>query len=235
MSLADIIARKKAAAEAASKPTKVEAVEQQVAAQEITNAQATAAISEEVAKPVEKPLTFAEKMALKRAQAAAAPTLSDPVTATSTTETELPNVVAPVTEPAQPASSSVELPAPIPALPDTGKQKDKQAQQDRINEADPATAQAYADIADRLRTLEDLSESDLKNAMSELKTALLANPNAVSLMEDTDYAQMVIALRRLTKEDQVEAAKEKTTGGRKKKPTLDLSDPAAVEAAFAEF
>ena len=233
MSLADIIARKKAAAEAASKTT-VETIRVPAEVAKAVKADPVGAVAalEEAAKPaVEKPLTFAEKMALKRSQSAAASTTIDPEPAVSTTENESPKVVAPITEPALPASSSVEPPAPILVSQDTGKQE----QQEKVNAADPSTAQAYADIAERLRVLADLSDTELKNAMSDLKKALLANPNAVSLMEDTDYAQMVIALRRLTKEDQVEAAKEKTTGGRKKKSTLDLSDPAAVEAAFAEF
>lgn len=245
MGLAEILAAKKAKEQQAITPA--QAVEQQVAAQEITPAEAdkfldkinihgtetgrtSSAAPQEAAKPATgKPLTFAEKMALKKQQngvpAVAAQTTSDPVIAASTTSATQsdPKVVAPTTQPAPSAEVRESTAAIIPAQNATGN-----------SGADTATAQAYADIAERIKSLSDLSDTPLEHAMRDLKKALLANPNAVSLMMDSDYGQMVIALRRLVQEDTVEAAKEKSTG-RKKKVTIDMTDQAAVEKFFDEL
>lgn len=76
--------------------------------------------------------------------------------------------------------------------------------------------QAYSNIRTQIEELEKISdEEDLKGAMQTLKKALMQNPAAVSLMEDTDIGKMVIALRRYVK-DAVLARKEKTSGEKKK-------------------
>lgn len=173
-----------------------------------------------------KPLSFAEKMALKRAQDAAAQNTSSPATATSTTATESPKAEAPITSPAPSAEMRESPAANIPVSNDTTTPK---------QDADPETAQAYADIAARIKALNDLSDTPLENAMKELKKALMANPNAVSLMLDTDYGQMVIALRRLTKQDQIEAEADKKKGGNGRKKKVDFTNPDEVQAVFDEL
>ena len=99
----------------------------------------------------------------------------------------------------------------------------------------PEIAQAYADIRSRIDSLEALDDGPpLESAMKELKAALMKNPNAVELMLDRDIGQMVIALRRITKEAIIEAATEKTgkKNGRKKNIILSVED---VEKAFEEL
>lgn len=93
--------------------------------------------------------------------------------------------------------------------------------------------QAYADIKPRIDALLSLSDTPLENAMKDLKKALLANPNAVALMEDTDFGKMVIGLRNMTKEAAVESLKEKISG-KKSKSKMNL-DPDAVALAFEEI
>ncbi len=100
-----------------------------------------------------------------------------------------------------------------------------------------ADDQAYADISSRIEQLEAMEDEALAGKMSELKKALMANPNAVALMLDTDIGKMVIALRRLTKEAQVEAVKEKAakkTGSSKKQKAFVI-DADTLGAVFDEL
>lgn len=228
MSLADILAKKKAAAEGSNPTPTVTPAPTKAPDLPKSFEKVEDKMKEEGNTPVGKPMTFAEKMALKKAQTAApavaAQTVTEPVTVTSgssVTQSD-PKVLAPNTEPAQSAEQKVSQPVSTLAKGDTGT-------------ADTETAQAYADIHARIEALADLSDTPLEGAMSALKKALMANPNAVSLMLDSDYAQMVVALRRLTKEDQLEAAKEKTTGRKRTKKTVDFTNADEVQAVFDEL
>lgn len=145
-----------------------------------------------------KPLTFAEKMAQKKAAEAGASVSATVPTATA----------APVATPAPQAPSAV-------------------------LEID-SVKQAYVDIKGKIDQLEATSEENLKDAMSTLKAALMANPAAVSLMEDTDMGKMVIALRRYTKEEVIAASVNKKVG-RKPKETIDLTDPTVMQAVIDEL
>lgn len=83
--------------------------------------------------------------------------------------------------------------------------------------------QAYVDIKAQIEALETIpDEEDLKNAMSVLKKALMTNPAAVSLMEDTDIGKMVIALRRYVREA-VLVSKEKSTKTPKEKKSSQMT------------
>lgn len=141
-----------------------------------------------------KPLSFAEKMALKKAQIAgaqAAPQTPEP-------------------------KKAVIDPAMIPE--------------------DPADAQAYVDIKQRIETLEGLFEDDLKSAMSELKAALKKNPNAAELMLDTDVGKMVMALRKITHTAQVQAEEgAKKTKGKTAKAKDVVLTKEQLEAAFDDL
>lgn len=197
-------------------------------------------VEEPVVKPVEKPLTFQEKMALRKAQGTGA-TTGIPATASARIaiengskpsekedkQAEAPKVIAPVESVPSGASPA----ATIPAKEDTGTPKAETTATESPTETDLVTAQAYADIKNKIEQLEALEDTALEGAMKELKKALMANPNAVSLMLDTDYGKMVLALRKITKEAQVEATKEKSTGnGKGKKATKSLPLDASVLA-----
>jgi len=174
-----------------------------------------------------KPLSFAEKMALKKMEEAKK---TENGTITGSGTNTIPNEVPKASAPVPSVSQSVEGAAPIRVSGDTTTTSDVSNRA----EDNPEVAQAYADIKVKIERLAEASDTDLKNAMKELKAALMKNPAAVSLMEDTDIGQMVIALRKITGEALVEAAKEKKAG-RKPKEQIDLSDASKVAAIFDEL
>lgn len=75
-------------------------------------------------------------------------------------------------------------------------------------------------IKQRIAELEEMSDEDLKSAMSDLKRALKENPSAVAIMLPEDVGLMVRALRRITGEAVEAAAKKKTS--KTKAPKVDL-------------
>lgn len=101
--------------------------------------------------------------------------------------------------------------------------------------ATPESKQAYSDLKQRIDSLISLQDTDLKNAMTELKKALMQNTNAVALMLPSDIGQMVIALRKMTGVE-LAKAEEKKTGkkgtGKAKEPSLTAEQ---LEAAFQEL
>jgi hypothetical protein len=194
---------------------------------------------EEPAVAAPKALTFAEKMALKKKQDELAKAYTPPVQdVKQSAETPAPIPVSAATTVAtvqqKPDSKDETLrtgvmdarldknPMPLP---------DRPAPEDTV---DPQTAQAYADIKDKIDKLNMLADTDLGNAMKDLKKALMANPAAVALMEDSDIGQMVIALRKITGEAIQEASKEKKPG-RKKSANVDLTNPEVVAGIFEEL
>lgn len=74
-----------------------------------------------------------------------------------------------------------------------------------------------ADIIPRIRQLNSLSDAQLEVEMKLLKAALMANPEAVALMLPEDIGEMVVALRKITREAVV-AAEAKAAGKRTTKP-----------------
>lgn len=153
-----------------------------------------------------KPMTFAEKMAAKKA-AAAAPT-----------EATEKNAVASIS---QRIAVTAEQLAP-PTL--------SAEQQEVVDNAENSElAQAYTDIAMRLNSLAKTSdESDLKHSMTELKKALHKNPSVALLVLDSDIGQMVIALRKLTQTELSEASAPKKAGAPKKKQVLLTAEETAA-------
>ena len=221
MSLADILAAKKAALAAAvpaSTPAPAPVVPDVPAERAVPEP-----VKEEpaiVAAP--KQLSFAEKLALKRA---AVPTASAVIPAAA--------AIAQNTEAISPIASLAETPeAAAPAV------KVDEASILRTGaialDVPPEVAQAASDIKERIASLSAKVDSDLKNAMSELKKALMANPAAVSLMEDTDIGQMVIALRKITGETITEVQKDGTKKTKKIKE-VDLSDAGVVASVLEEL
>lgn len=207
MGLREILAAK-AAAEGASKteaPLQVE-MKQAVAVAAVDSTPAAAVAPT-------KTLSFAEKMALKKTEAAKA-------------------IEAPI-QPVVAAFSLDELVAPIPVAVDTSTLiAARMAELDSsVSESDKT---AYVDIVHKVAILESIMDPQLENAMKELKTALMKNPSAVSLMHDTDIGKMVIALRRLTKEAQIQAETDKKPGrkAKDKLPTMAAMTPEDIAAAF---
>lgn len=146
-------------------------------------------------------LSFAEKLAAKRAAAEA-------------------------TTPAKVADTPTAAAIPLP----------KGVAEPAVQNA-PANAideQRYADISTRIHELAELSEDDLKNAMSNLKKSLMENPAACTLMMDEDIGLMVIALRRITHVTITEAKEAKPKAGKPKASKVALTAE-QLEAAFDEL
>lgn len=248
-SIQEILAAKKAKEQGiepvAPKATDVVDVEVKEVVQ--TSAPVSEAVKqEEPAVVPKKPLSFQEMMALKKAAAEA----SKEVLKSSTAEDKITQ-----DEPAQAVSPLADAPAPTPAKADIGTPIPSIAQHvdaeaalrtgvtqaaldpnmPTVSDVDDVTLQAHQDIVNKIRILNEKSGDDLVNAMKELKAALMKNPAAVSLMEDSDIGQMVIALRKITGEAVIEAAKDKTPGRKKAPKMIDLSDPTAVAGVLDEL
>lgn len=196
MSLADILAKKKALSAG------VQVVEQAVekgTQPSVAPAPAPAPVAQAAPAP-QKELTFAEKMALKKAQAAQ-PAVVAPVAAPATTNTPL--VVA-----------TQKLQAAAPQQEDTAEGTE--------------VRQAYAEIASKIDELASFSTEELSGAMSSLKKALMQNPAACELMLDEDIGKMVVALRRVTNTTIAEAKAGKTPAAKKPK-AIDVKNLSADE------
>lgn len=88
------------------------------------------------------------------------------------------------------------------------------------------SAQKIKDMIDRLSHTED--GEPLKNAMTDLKKALLENPNASALLLSEDIGEMVKYLYKVTGkdlEDQMSATAKKAAGKTTKTKPIDFTDP----------
>ena len=88
---------------------------------------------------------------------------------------------------------------------------------------------ACADIVPRIRQLNSLSDMEAENEMKLLKNALMANPEAVALMLPEDVGELVVCLRRITKESILAIAEGKAKG-KKKEPAVDKKAFASLSA-----
>lgn len=185
--------------------------------QDIVNAEVA------VAQPP-KPLTFAEKMALKKQQDLAK--ASAQAVANTTAVTTVP--------PVQMTESTTTIDNGKSTIPEADAKELAQAampvtEQPSMEGVSAEDAQAYEDIRVKIDTLTTLDGEPLENAMSDLKKALLKNPNATNLMQDQDIGQLVIALRKITGEAIAEAAKDgRKTRVKASKVQVDLTDPTVV-------
>ena len=214
MGIKEILAAKAAAAAAAAAP--VEKKEDPIVS--VVNAMVAEIPQQlEAPAPVEapaKPLTFAEKMALKRAQQATAPAPA-------------PTVVSPIS---------------LPELSETSEKEEeekKEEAEDYIDPAnlpsDPAVANAFIDIVRKARKLRTLMGDALENGMKDLKKALKENPAACELMLDEDLGRMVVALRRMKGEQLAEATSGKKATGKKNTAKETKLTREEIEAAMAEI
>lgn len=196
---------------------------------------------EEPAVAVPKPLTFAERMALKKQEEqvksiqskdapVAQPSEEKPAPILALEDTTTPTVV--TTKPELSETEKLEALRTgtiSPAL-------DKNPMPVPDSDYSAEVLQAASDIKHKIAMLISMSETDLENAMRDLKVALMKNPAAVALMEDSDIGQLVIALRKITGEAIAEAAKEKTPGRKPKAAKqIDLTDAEQVAKFMDEL
>ena len=239
-SLTERIAARKAAEEAAKNAAPAPAP---------TPVPATAAAPVAEAAPQvasNKPMTFAEKLAAKRAAEQHIP---------------IPQVAAPAQEAAPEKVSPIA--ASEPAV-DTSKMsfseklalknaaikaaqsgavaqeaakatREFQIDPERLPE-DPEVAQAFVDISRRIFELEDLIDDDLANAMTSLKDALRKNPSACELLLDEDVGKMTAGLRRKCHLDRVSSKENKKPGAKTKPKAKEVAlTPEQLEAAWDEL
>ena len=173
---------------------------------------------EEAPKEEGKPLSFAEKMALKRSQAE-----STSIVGTATVDTVKNSEMnsSPI------ADAKIPEAVVIGIVSHVAEEEDHTAE---VEAASPEDQQAYYDIKAKINLLSDMSEANLPGAMKELKTALLKNPQACYLILPQDIGQMVIALRAMKNEAVVEAASGKEKGPKKAKASKALTADEIAQA-----
>lgn len=181
MGLKELLAAKRAAAAAAEAPAPAKT--------EVVTPPAPVKAEPAPEPALQKPMSFAEKMALKKKQAEAAVSALAALDIEDTIVQEAPTVTL------SPDQLSVIQ-----------------------EEEDSELAQAYSDLALTINKLKYTDDGDdLTNAMTELKKALKKNPSASMLLLDTDIGQMTLALRRYTglAISDAKESKEKAKPGRK--------------------
>lgn len=253
-SLQEILAAKKAAAAKAA----TDVVAKPAAPEPAPVTAVAEPVKQEPAVLPGKPLSFAEKMALRKADTTAPVVVAQTPQKLEAGATSAPAITISTTQPT-PASGDgfvdamQSLPAKVAgpldhlaariaqthtAMPATvGLSREERIKQiaDGIpSDTDSAVADAYIDIKLRIDDLVAMSGEDLVSAMTELKKALMKNPSAVSLMLDPDIGQMVIALRRITNVAAAEATAGKSKTGPKATKSVQLSAE-AMELAFNEM
>lgn len=221
-SLMEKLAAKKAAAamqqetkkEEALTPSAASTVVETVAKEPVVHEQKVE--SKEVQAAPEKPLTFAEKMALKLAHKNVSTAISPaPLPTPEKKEEPAPAIVA-----------EIATISPIKEMIVAAVEAEDKVDTSALSESD---AQAYADIKAKINMLADMSQDELRGAMTELKKALLQNPQACYLILPQDIGQMVIALRTMKNEAVVEATK---TPKEKKAKTSKALTADEIAAAF---
>lgn len=220
MGLAELLAAKKKAAQDAAKPAAETTIPTEVA---------TAA----VAAAAQAPMTFAEKLAARRAEKAQAIAnkvqKASPIAAMEEPSTET------VAQPNKPLTFAEKMAAKKQEIAEAQKAAPAPADIDpsRIP-ANPDEAQSFADIVSKIRELHNLMEDDLKEGMSALKVALKKNPAASDLLLDEEIGLMVVALRRIRGVAVSEASKEKKPGRKPKAKDVQLTAE-ELNAAWAEL
>lgn len=236
MGLAEILAKKKAAAETAALQVE-KAIIAESTVQQAAPVEEQKPVEEKIptaaapAASAEKPLTFAEKMALKKQQAAAQEAPAPAVSPIAAME-EKPVAAAP----SAPLSFADKLRAQKEAVKaaQTVVQEKTEIDPERIP-ADPDEAQSFVDIVTKINDLKSLMEDDLKEGMSALKAAIKKNPSAADLLLDEELGLMVVALRRMRGITITEATKEKKPGAKKPKAKEVALSAEELEAAWSEL
>lgn len=210
MSLAEMLAKKKALAAGNSSSSGTEEKKSEVNPPSPLPTSAPVAVEAPVkTAPVaeqNKPLTFAEKLALKRKQDAEALAQKKAESTSNAAPVEELAVLSPTTVS---ETKIAREPAAIQIVSD-----------------DPEIQQKYADIKNKILDLEDKMGDDLKGAMTALKKSLHENAEACAHMLDEDIGQMVVALRRMTMQDVIES---KEGSGKKKPKATTMKDLTAEQ------
>ncbi len=190
--------------------------------------------------PLGKPLTFMEQMALKKAQKEST---STPVNASAqtvkNTETQLQKPANVVALPLQQTTiakeeQAINVTALAQAVVKLSEVSVDSTEPD-LTDVPMVDQQAYRDIKAKLDLLEDMAEVNLKDAMTDLKKALLKNPQACYLILPQDVGQMVVALRRMKNEDVVTAEKVKKEPGAKRAKASKALTADEIATAFDEL
>lgn len=104
-----------------------------------------------------------------------------------------------------------------------------------INPIPSDCSQEVADILLKIRSLNEMSDLDLKGAMDSLKLSLLENPAAVEIMLPEDIGEMVKALMKITGQQITEAVSKKKAGRKGKEPSLKNLSEDDISKAFEEL
>lgn len=190
MSLAEILAARKAVKEQAIIPVEKKAIVE-VQKEEVVEA---------------KPLTFLQKLELKKKQDA---------------------------EAKQKPAEKVVIQAKIAEAITIEVAKQAASDNPEYDAASPEIKESYDGIKHKIDALNSFLDGELAEPMSELKRALLANPNACLLMLDEDIGKMTIALRRLVQESLVDIKEKKAT--KSKKTTAHVLTEEEMNQAFEDL
>ena len=85
------------------------------------------------------------------------------------------------------------------------------------------------EIQARISQLEELSETDLKTEMDDLKMVLLQNPVACWLLLPEDIGRAVAAIKRLIYDAKDKSGREKPSTARSRKTKVDLNVDLALD------
>ena len=85
------------------------------------------------------------------------------------------------------------------------------------------------EIQARINQLEELSETDLKSEMDDLKMVLLQNPVACILLLPEDIGKAVAAIKRLIYSAKDKSDKEKPSTVRSRRTKIDLNVDLALD------
>jgi len=85
------------------------------------------------------------------------------------------------------------------------------------------------EIQARINQLEELSETDLKTEMDDLKMVLLQNPVACILLLPEDIGKAVAAIKRLIYSAKDKSDKEKPSTVRSRRTKIDLNVDLALD------
>ena len=241
--LQEILAAKKAQQAPASTAAPVPAPAPiQEAAKEVIATTATAekiTLHAEDSKPAPK-LSFAEMMAAKRAAQTSSAEAGDSNLSQAPAQTAQVQTEGAVASLVSGAIGIINLEGDKTTIQTTtpserGSDVSNERRDEALKNATPEDEQAYVMIRSKIDALWGTEDEHLEGAMSDLKKSLMQNPNACLLMYDADLGEMVKNLRRLTKEAQAEAAKEKTSTKKVKAQKMLALTPEMMEKAFDEL
>jgi hypothetical protein len=252
--LAEIRARKQAEQQAQNKdlPVVERVTETPTETQRVDAAKENIATAPAVVKQEEpqtkKPLTFPEKMALKKQSLGSTQVPADTSASATAVSQNSPSAATDVVvntpsitdgvigaAVAQEKQSVLQKVAGLvaPSLIAEVAKEDLE-REEYLNESEDVRA-AYRDIKGRINALAALSVEQSELAMSELKKALLQNPSACLLLYDEDLGTLASTLRKLVHEDMVASIKVPKEKKEKGVKTAALQIPLTADMLATKF